>query len=90
MHQDGGAFAICTFVKISANIFIGFGAGNCVDEDAENASRPAGVDWKALVIPALLPISTDFAPKKEDFEKEYFINEYSVRRSNVLIDDLVC
>ena len=56
----------------------GFGAGSCVDEDPENASRPAGVDWKALVIPALLPISTDFAPKKEDFDKDFFINEYPV------------
>ena len=49
-----------------------------MDEDPENASRPAGVDWKALVIPALLPISTDFAPKKEDFDKDFFINEYPV------------
>ena len=62
----------------------GFGAGACIDDDAESSTHPAGVDWKALVIPALLPISTDYAPKKEDFEKDFFINEYSVisRSSN--------
>jgi hypothetical protein len=54
----------------------GCGSGG-TSVDLELNAR-AGVDWKALIIPACLPITTDFVPKKDDLEKEFFINEYSV------------
>lgn len=35
-----------------------------------------GVDWKSLVIPACLPITTDFFPDKHTLQNDYVVSDY--------------
>uniref|UniRef100_A0A2R5L6X3 DEP domain-containing protein n=1 Tax=Ornithodoros turicata TaxID=34597 RepID=A0A2R5L6X3_9ACAR len=37
-----------------------------------------GVDWKSLVIPACLPITTDFFPDKHSLQYDYVVSDYSL------------
>lgn len=37
-----------------------------------------GVDWKSLVIPACLPITTDFFPDKHSLQFDYVVSDYSL------------
>ncbi|XP_055340894.1 GATOR complex protein DEPDC5-like [Paramacrobiotus metropolitanus] len=37
-----------------------------------------GVDWKALTIPASLPITTDYLPDRRTLQNDYLISDYSV------------
>lgn len=41
--------------------------------------RNAGVDWKSLTVPASLPLTTDYIPKKADLDNNYLITEYEIR-----------
>ncbi|XP_059081822.1 GATOR complex protein Iml1-like [Tigriopus californicus] len=41
--------------------------------------RNAGVDWKSLTVPASLPLTTDYLPKKVDLDNNYLITEYEIR-----------
>ncbi|KAH9376771.1 hypothetical protein HPB48_010933 [Haemaphysalis longicornis] len=37
-----------------------------------------GVDWKSLVIPACLPVTTDFFPDKHSLQFDYVVSDYSL------------
>ncbi|CAN7986898.1 unnamed protein product [Ixodes hexagonus] len=37
-----------------------------------------GVDWKSLVIPACLPVTTDFFPDKHSLQYDYVMSEYGL------------
>lgn len=37
-----------------------------------------GVDWKALTIPASLPITTDYLPDRRAIQNDYLVSDYSV------------
>ncbi|KAK8788496.1 hypothetical protein V5799_021714 [Amblyomma americanum] len=37
-----------------------------------------GVDWKSLVIPACLPITTDFFPDRHSLQYDYVVSDYSL------------
>lgn len=41
-------------------------------------SLTTGVDWKSLVIPACLPITTDFFPDKHSLQYDYVVSDYSL------------
>ncbi len=40
--------------------------------------QTTGVDWKSLTIPASLPITTDYFPKKKSLVNDYLVNEYDL------------
>ena len=40
--------------------------------------QTTGVDWKSLTIPASLPITTDYFPKKRSLVNDYLVNEYDL------------
>ena len=42
------------------------------------ANSEQGVDWRSLTIPAALPLTTDFCPDDDVFDKEYLLNEYEI------------
>ncbi len=48
-----------------------------------------GVDWKSLTIPASLPVTTDYFPKKKSLVNDYLVNEYDLtpgKRTNFFIN----
>lgn len=37
-----------------------------------------GVDWKSLVVPACLPVTTDFFPDKRSLQNDYVMSDYTL------------
>lgn len=54
-------------------------SGNGVFHEREwIPSLTTGVDWKSLIIPACLPLTTDFLPDHRSLEKDYLDSEYTL------------
>ncbi|XP_015788875.1 GATOR complex protein DEPDC5 isoform X2 [Tetranychus urticae] len=43
-----------------------------------------GVDWKSLVIPACLPLTTDFIPDNRSLDNDYVNSEYSLLPESII------
>ena len=52
------------------------------------APQTTGVDWKSLTIPASLPITTDYFPKKRSLVNDYLVNEYDLTPGKKYIQNL--
>ncbi|XP_067132327.1 GATOR complex protein Iml1 isoform X2 [Centruroides vittatus] len=45
-----------------------------------------GVDWKSLVIPACLPITTDYFPDKRSLQNDYVVSDYFLLPEDISMD----
>lgn len=48
---------------------------------------PLGVDWKSLVIPACLPITTDYFPDQRSLQYDYVISDYSLLPEDIIAEN---
>ncbi|XP_054714786.1 GATOR complex protein Iml1-like [Uloborus diversus] len=46
-----------------------------------------GVDWKSLVIPACLPITTDYFPDRRSLQNDYVISDYSLLPEDIIAEN---
>jgi DEP domain-containing protein 5 len=42
-----------------------------------------GVDWKSLIFPACLPITTDYFPDKRSLHNDYVVSDYTLLPDDV-------
>lgn len=52
--------------------------GNHEENFVLTSGITTGVDWKSLIIPACLPLTTDFLPDTKTLENDYLDSEYSL------------
>lgn len=52
-------------------------------EQEWSAQIKTGVDWKSLVIPACLPITTDYFPDRRSLNNDYVLSDYSLLPDDV-------
>lgn len=52
-------------------------------EQEWSAQIKTGVDWKSLVIPSCLPITTDYFPDKRSLNNDYVLSDYSLLPDDV-------
>ncbi|XP_042899782.1 GATOR complex protein Iml1 isoform X2 [Parasteatoda tepidariorum] len=48
-----------------------------------------GVDWKSLVIPACLPITTDYFPDRRSLQNDYVISDYILLPDDIIAENAV-
>ncbi|CAL1272426.1 unnamed protein product [Larinioides sclopetarius] len=48
-----------------------------------------GVDWKSLVIPACLPITTDYFPDRRSLQIDYVISDYNLLPEDIIAENAV-
>ncbi|GBM99482.1 GATOR complex protein DEPDC5 [Araneus ventricosus] len=48
-----------------------------------------GVDWKSLVIPACLPITTDYFPDRRSLQIDYVISDYNLLPEDIITENAV-
>ncbi|XP_035233559.1 GATOR complex protein Iml1-like, partial [Stegodyphus dumicola] len=46
-----------------------------------------GVDWKSLVIPACLPITTDYFPDRRSLQNDYVLSDYSLLPEDIISEN---
>ena len=50
----------------------------CVTVTARTWPCVVGVDWKSLIMPASLPITTDYFPEPLSLNNDYMLSEYQL------------
>ncbi|GFR17135.1 GATOR complex protein DEPDC5 [Trichonephila clavata] len=48
-----------------------------------------GVDWKSLVIPACLPITTDYFPDRRSLQIDYVISDYLLLPEDIIVENTI-
>jgi len=55
-------------------------------EQSWDATTATGVDWKSIIFPASLPITTDFIPELRSLQNDYVVNDYDLVPDDVNAD----
>ena len=45
------------------------------------------MDWKSLVIPACLPITTDYFPDQRSLQNDYVLSDYSLLPEDIIAEN---